>query len=177
MRHGKGLVHLRQTLALDADRREFGPNGPELCVLYGPSGSGKSRFAKEHWPNAFWKTPYTQWWDGYGTHDTVVLDDFRGDCMRLTDLQRLPDWYPLWVEIKGGSLPMLVTRYMITSNQHPEEWYTRADPHRTIMRRVKDFAEARGRLLQFSLLREATAAAPSDHLGFPDVFATWKPML
>ena len=72
--------------------------------------------------------PYTQWWDGYGTHDTVILDDFRGDCMRLTDLQRLLDWYPLWVEIKGGSLPMLATRYVITSNQHPADWYTRGDP-------------------------------------------------
>ena len=41
-----------------------------------------------------WKTPHTQWWDGYGTHDTVIPDDFRGDCMRLTDLQRLLDWYP-----------------------------------------------------------------------------------
>ena len=107
---------------------EFGPDGPELWVLWGPSGSGKSRYAKEHWPGAFWKTPYTQWWDGYGTHDTVILDDFRGDCMRLTDLQRLLDWYPLWVEIKGGSLPMLATRYVITSNQHPADWYTRGDP-------------------------------------------------
>ena len=57
VRHGKGLVHLRQTLCLDADRREFGPDGPELWVLWGPSGSGKSRYAKEHWPGAFWKTP------------------------------------------------------------------------------------------------------------------------
>ena len=48
--------------------------------------------------------------------------------MRLTDLQRLLDWYPLWVEIKGGSLPMLATRYVITSNQHPADWYTRGDP-------------------------------------------------
>ena len=116
VRHGKELVHLRQTLCLDADRREFGPDGPELWVLWGPSGSGKSRYAKEHWPGAFWKTPYTQWWDGYGTHDTVILDDFRGDCMRLTDLQRLLDWYPLWVEIKGGSLPMLATRYVIVQS-------------------------------------------------------------
>ena len=87
--------------------------------------------------------PYTQWWDGYGTHDTVILDDFRGDCMRLTDLQRLLDWYPLWVEIKGGSLPMLATRYVITSNQHPADWYTER-PHGTILRRVRDFAEAMG---------------------------------
>ena len=48
--------------------------------------------------------------------------------MRLTDLQRLLDWYPLWVEIKGGSLPMLATRYVITSNQHPADWYTRERP-------------------------------------------------
>ena len=160
VRHGKGLVHLRQTLCLDADRREFGPDGPELWVLWGPSGSGKSRYAKEHWPGAFWKTPYTQWWDGYGTHDTVILDDFRGDCMRLTDLQRLLDWYPLWVEIKGGSLPMLATRYVITSNQHPADWYTRGDPHGTILRRVRDFAEAHGRLLEFPLEQGAVIESP-----------------
>ena len=71
--------------------------------------------------------------------------------MRLTDLQRLLDWYPLWVEIKGGSLPMLATRYVITSNQHPADWYTRGDPHGTILRRVRDFAEAHGRLLEFPL--------------------------
>ena len=104
--------------------------------------------------------PYTQWWDGYGTHDTVILDDFRGDCMRLTDLQRLLDWYPLWVEIKGGSLPMLATRYVITSNQHPADWYTRGDPHGTILRRVRDFAEAHGRLLEFPLEQGAVIESP-----------------
>ena len=101
VRHGKGLVHLRQALALDADRRQFGPEGPELWVLIGPSGAGKSRYANDHWPKAFWKAPYSQWWDGYTNQDTVVLDDFKDDTMRLTDLQRLIDHYPYWVEIKG----------------------------------------------------------------------------
>ena len=55
---------------------------------------------QEHWPDAFWKAPYSQWWDGYGTHETVILDDFRDDGMRLTDFQRLIDHYPYWVEIK-----------------------------------------------------------------------------
>ncbi|QUX80158.1 putative Rep protein [Feline stool-associated circular virus] len=181
VRHGKGLVHLRQTLALDADRREFGPDGPELWVLYGPSGSGKSRFAKEHWPDAFWKAPYSQWWDGYGKHETVILDDFKDDSMRLADLQRLIDWYPLWVEVKGGSLPMLATRYVITSNTHPETWYTRADVHKTIWRRVQDFAEKHGRLLRFppgEAAAEEAAAEPgsADYLGFPDVFNSWNPL-
>ena len=127
VRHGKGLVHLRQTLCLDADRREFGPDGPELWVLWGPSGSGKSRYARStgRGPSGSPLHPVVGrlWHPRYGH-----LDDFRGDCMRLTDLQRLLDWYPLWVEIKGGSLPMLATRYVITSNQHPADWYTRRRP-------------------------------------------------
>ena len=78
--------------------------------------------------------------DGYTNQDTVVLDD----TMRLTDLQRLIDHYPYWVEIKGGSVPMLATRYVITSNKHPEEWYVKAD------------TERHGRLLTFPLTPPAT---------------------
>ncbi|UPW41887.1 replication associated protein [Dipodfec virus RodF1_123] len=166
VRHGKGLVFLRQTLCLDADRRQFGPDGPELWVLWGPTGTGKSRFAKEHWPDAFWKAPYSQWWDGYGTHETVILDDFRDDGMRLTDFQRLIDHYPYWVEIKGGSLPMLAKRYVITSNHDPETWYHKSDTEGTVMRRVTDFAERHGRLLHFPLsptTAEGVSASWPDH--------------
>lgn len=159
VRHGKGLTYLRQTLALDSDRREFGPDGPELWVLWGPAGSGKSKWVKEHWPGAFWKAPYSTWWDGYGTHETVVLDDFKDDGMRLTDFQRLIDWYPLWVEVKGGSLPMLAKRYVITSNYDPEKWYLKSDVHRTVWRRVVDFADNHGRLLQFPLSPAGGTAA------------------
>ena len=66
----------------------------------------------------------------------------------------------LWVEIKGGSLPMLATRYVITSNQHPADWYTRGDPHGTILRRVRDFAEAHGRLLEFPLEQGTVIESP-----------------
>ena len=52
--------------------------------------------------------------------------------MPLVDLQRLLDWYPLWVEVKGGSVPMLAKVYVITANTDPEDWYRRADVHRTI---------------------------------------------
>ena len=55
--HGKGLTSLRQMLKLDADRRSFGPEGPEVWVLWGPSGTGKSRWVAATWPDAFWKSP------------------------------------------------------------------------------------------------------------------------
>ena len=77
----------------------------------------------------------------------VVLDDFKDYAMPLVDLQRLLDWYPLWVEVKGGSVPMLAKVYVITANTDPEDWYRRADIHRTIMRRITDFAAAKGRLI------------------------------
>lgn len=147
VRHSKGLCDLRQRLQLKRDRRAFGPEGPEVWVLYGSSGTGKSRFVAESWPDAFWKIPGEKWWDGYDEHETVVLDDFKVGELRLTDLQRLLDWNPLWVEVKGGAVPMLAKRYVITSNYHPSEWYPKADVHGTIMRRVHDFAEAHGRLV------------------------------
>lgn len=150
VKHGRGLLDLRKTLSLQADRRDFGAEGPELWVLHGPSGTGKSRFVKEHWPDAFWKIPEEKWWDGYQAHETVVLDDFKPSSMRLTDFQRLIDWYPLWVEVKGGAVPMLAKRYIITANEPPEWWYVKADPHGTALRRVKDFARSKGRELAFS---------------------------
>ena len=44
------------------------------------------------------------------------LDDFKDYAMPLVDLQRLLDWYPLWVEVKKGSVPMLAKVYVITAN-------------------------------------------------------------
>ena len=116
-----------------------------MWVLWGPSGTGKSRFVAKRWPKAFWKSPEAKWWDGYAGQEVVVLDDFKDYAMPLVDLQRLLDWYPLWVEVKGGSVPMLAKVYVITANTDPEDWYRRADVHRTIMRRITDFAAAKGR--------------------------------
>ena len=72
-----------------------------MWVLWGPSGTGKSRFVAKRWPKAFWKSPEAKWWDGYAGQEVVVLDDFKDYAMPLVDLQRLLDWYPLWVEVKG----------------------------------------------------------------------------
>ena len=88
-----------------------------------------------------------KWWDGYSGQETVVLDDFKDYAMPLVELQRLLDWYPLWVEVKGGSVPMLAKRYVLTANTSPEDWYLKADVHRTIWRRVTDFAAKHGRLI------------------------------
>ena len=50
-------------------------------MLWGPSGTGKSRFVAACWPDAFWKAPESKWWDGYSGQETVVLDDFKDYAM------------------------------------------------------------------------------------------------
>ena len=146
VRHFRGLQELRRALKITPEQRTW---LPELWVLIGASGSGKSRWARETFPDAFWKSAGTAWWDGYWGQDTVVLDDFSGRFMPLTDLQHLLDGNPMQVEIKGGSVPMLARRIVITSNWHPSEWYSeRVDPARSIMRRVHDFAAQHGRFLE-----------------------------
>lgn len=149
VKYGRGLVDLRKQLQLDSDRRVFGDDGPELWVFWGPSGTGKSREANKLWPDAYWKIGGEKWWDGYTNQETVILDDFKGSFMRLTDYQRLVDRYPLWVEIKGGSTPMLAKRYVITSNEPPMGWYGEVDKHLTVARRVRDYATKFGREFNF----------------------------
>ena len=156
--HGKGLTSLRQQLKLDQDRRSFGPEGPEVWVLWGPSGTGKSRFVAARWPDAFWKAPESKWWDGYSGHETVVLDDFKDYGMPLVDLQRLLDWYPLWVEVKGER-PHAGQEVRHHGEHLPDDWYVRGDPHRTIRRRIADFAERFGRLIECQAGWEPPGAA------------------
>ena len=113
----------------------------------GPSGTGEVPLRSEALAQGVLEVPEAKWWDGYAGQEVVVLDDFKDYAMPLVDLQRLLDWYPLWVEVKGGSVPMLAKVYVITANTDPEDWYRRADVHRTIMRRITDFAAAKGRLI------------------------------
>lgn len=95
-------------------------------VLWGPPGSGKSKFAwEEGGPDAFWVSKPNgnrAFWDGYEGQDTVVLDEFYG-WLPYGFMCRLLDRYPLRVETKGSSVPFLAKRIIITSNVDPVQWY------------------------------------------------------
>ena len=156
-------------------------------MLWGPSGTGKSRFVAALGPDAFWKAPESKWWDGYSGQETVVLDDFKDYAMPLVELQRLLDWYPVG-RGQGRSVPMMAKRYVLTSNTSPDDWYIRADPHRTVRRRISDFAERFGRLIECQAGWEAssrpaggrgwgnTRAQPRDPSGQDvlDAIANWR---
>lgn len=76
--------------------------------------------------DAYSKDPRTKFWDGYRGQEHVVLDEFRG-AIDVSHLLRWFDRYPVRVEIKGASTPLLVKKFWITSNLPVEAWYPQVD--------------------------------------------------
>lgn len=70
--------------------------------------------------------PRTKFWDGYQSEANVVMDEFRGG-IDISHLLRWLDRYPVRVEIKGSSRPLLATTIWITSNLDPRRWYPEID--------------------------------------------------
>lgn len=99
---------------------------PNVTVLYGPAGSGKSSYVYTLTDNddeVYFKSSGNRWWEGYNQQIYVILDDFHSLFMEFKDLLRLLDRYQLQVEIKGGSIPFNSPNIIITSDEHPENWY------------------------------------------------------
>nr|UBJ25968.1 replication-associated protein [Red panda feces-associated circular DNA virus 7] len=90
-------------------------------VLYGPTGTGKSRWAAEQFPGAYWKQR-SNWWDGYEGQEVVCIDEFYG-WLPFDVMLRLLDRYPLLVETKGGQTSFQAKTIIITTNQKPHKWY------------------------------------------------------
>jgi len=81
-----------------AERRT---SAPEVVIIWGPTGTGKSHAAFElAGEDAFVKAPGDlRWWDGYTTGQNIVIDEFRDSWGPLGVLLRLLDKYPLVLEV------------------------------------------------------------------------------
>ena len=99
---------------------------PTVCLLYGDTGTGKTRCFFERSSDSWYVTPInngTFWLDGYKDQEWVLFDDFSGQ-MQLVQLLRLLDRYPILVPIKGSHTSFQCAKYIyITTNIHPYNWY------------------------------------------------------
>lgn len=122
VRYHKGLTALANTLITPRDWKT------QVIWYWGPTGSGKSRLAKEltttKTTRAYWKNPTNKWWDGYEGQADVIIDDYRRDLCTFADLLRLFDRYPMNVEVKGGTTEFRSYRIFITSPKSPEDTWT-----------------------------------------------------
>lgn len=106
--------------------------GVQVFVYWGITGSGKTHRAFEEagdLDGVFVKDPNTKWWDGYRNESNVIIDEFTG-LISINHLLRWLDKYSCPVESKGKSSALYATKFWITSNINPDEWYNN-NPHVT----------------------------------------------
>jgi len=116
----------------------------EIIWLYGASGAGKSRLARELCgDDLYTKNTNNKWFSGYDAHEYVILDDFRDSWMPLTDLLSLCDRYERLVETKGGQRQFKPKYMVITSIMHPNRMYLGCDgePREQLLRRIRTIRE------------------------------------
>lgn len=110
--------------------------------FHGSTGTGKTKSAFERAPMAYFKTPSNHWWDGYEGQEEVIIDDYRPDFCKFSQLLRLFDRYPMSVEVKGGTVQFLAKKIYITTPKSPTmTWANRTEEDLAQLIRRIDYTE------------------------------------
>lgn len=117
------LIFLRYHRGIEKLNANRGPSWREVSVtiLWGPTGSNKTRTVMEMDDVYKIDPPYT-WWDGYQGEAILLIDDFRTGAIPRGMLLNLLDGYRLRLETKGSHTWALWSAVYITTNFNPEMW-------------------------------------------------------
>ena len=109
--------------------------------IFGPSGSGKSRWVREHCPpHELYPKPCNKWWDGYKGQKIVVMDDLGLDGITLgNELKIWTDRYGCILENKGGALPAQYDWFIVTSQYTISQIFKDEETKRALQRRFITF--------------------------------------
>lgn len=100
---------------------------PRILVLYGATGTGKSRMA-HHLCDGMGTEYHVKhgstgkWWNGYDGQPTIILEEFRGS-IPFSTLLMMMDRYGLQLEYKGGVTQCKADTIVVCSPVHPKQWY------------------------------------------------------
>lgn len=114
-----------------AGRDRDGVSPIHVIVVWGSSGTGKSRYANLHDPTAYrpiFKKPNdSSFWERYRGENCVVFDDFTDRQLALQEFCQITDPYPVLLNCKFGSTRLKATEFIFTSNVDPTYWWNSSD--------------------------------------------------
>jgi len=146
VQYHNGFKYIERCFAnkrMKAVPRDFAPT---VTYIYGPSGSGKSRYVRDHEFNTFGKEVYDcpdddlyKWKDGYLGQEAVLYDNVEkvNTCRFLKEIDR----YPIQVPVKGGYVKWRPHRIYITSVLSLEEFSYSFIQRQELLRRVTEIKE------------------------------------
>lgn len=122
IRYGRGIERLE---AIINDRPRDASVTPNIWVIIGTTGTGKTRKAWEMAEGSLYAKPVdNKWWDCYAGEKFVLFDDYVGDdSIGSAALLSIVDRYPRVVEYKGGSRQLSSCNFIFTSNVKPDKWF------------------------------------------------------
>ena len=134
MQYGRGMRDLAMVT-----QGKYNHDDVRGVWYWGAPGTGKSRKAREEYPEAYLKSQ-NKWFDGYAGEKEIILDDLDklgGDKLGH-HLKIWADRYACTAEVKGATINLQHRVFVITSNYHPDTmWPEDEEMLEAIKRRFK----------------------------------------
>lgn len=153
--HRRSFARYRELVTVRRIRTDL-----KVIVLHGATGTGKTRFVHEQFPDVeAIGDPTLTWFDGYNGGPVALIDEFRGKAP-CELLLKVFDIYPLRVPVKGGWIDWRPNIIFVTCNPPPpwsySDVYSEIAP---LMRRIH---------VVFKVTKDTTKADIESACGFTD---------
>lgn len=133
------IKHYRTFKQIKVDYMPAIPSLDDTCGIwyYGESGVGKSKRARDEFPNAYLKQA-NKWWDGYQGEEEVIIDDFDPSHACLAHYMKIwADHYAFLGETKGGMIKIRPKTIIVTSQYDIDEIFPDPKTQDALCRRYK----------------------------------------